>query len=111
MPTESYAGRSFLLSVLSAHLTHLIHHRGRTSPSFPAKLQPGTTTVGDDNINHMPMNPEDENWLRKYLKSLPDAFNFDFEKSSRNLIADQGLQWVKDHADLLRHQAEYIASL
>ena len=54
---------------------------------------------------------EDENWLQEYLKSLPEAFNFDFEKSTRNLIADQGLQWVKDHVDLLRSEAAFIASL
>lgn len=45
------------------------------------------------------------------LKTLPEAFNFDFEESTRNLIEDQGLQWVKDHEGLLRLEAECIAAL
>lgn len=57
------------------------------------------------------LSPEDESWLRDYLKTLPDAFNFDFEQSTRNLIRDQGIGWVRDHEDLLRSEAEYLASL
>jgi hypothetical protein len=57
------------------------------------------------------LSPEDERWLQEYLASLPEAFNFDFEKSTRNLIADQGIEWVKSRAELLKSQAEYIATL
>jgi hypothetical protein len=56
------------------------------------------------------LSTEDELWLEAYLKTLPEAFNFDFEKSTRNLIRDQGIGWVREHEHLLRSQAEYIAS-
>jgi hypothetical protein len=57
------------------------------------------------------LSPDDERWLKEFLKSLPEAFGFDFEVSTRNLIRDQGLEWVKSRAGLLRSQAEYIATL
>jgi hypothetical protein len=57
------------------------------------------------------LNPEEEAWLQAYLKTLPEAFNFDFERSTRNLIADQGIEWVREHEGLLRSEAEYIANL
>jgi hypothetical protein len=57
------------------------------------------------------LSPEDEQWLQEHLASLPEAFGFDFEKSTRDLIRDQGIEWVKSHAELLRAQAEYIATL
>jgi hypothetical protein len=57
------------------------------------------------------LSPEDEEWLQDHLASLPQAFGFDFEKSTRDLIHDQGIEWVKSHAGLLKLQAEYIATL
>jgi hypothetical protein len=29
------------------------------------------------------VSPEDEQWFREHLASLPEAFNFDFEKATR----------------------------
>jgi len=57
------------------------------------------------------LNEDDEAWLEAFLASLPEAFNFDFAKSTRALIADQGIEWVKSRAGLLKSQAEYIATL
>jgi len=57
------------------------------------------------------LSDDDEKWLKEHLASLPEAFNFDFGKATRNLIADHGIEWVKSRAELLKSQAEYIASL
>jgi hypothetical protein len=33
------------------------------------------------------------------------------ERATHNLIRDQGLAWVREHAEMLKRQSEFIASL
>jgi hypothetical protein len=57
------------------------------------------------------LSPDDEQWLQTYLASLPPSAFFNFETSTRNLIADQGIEWVRENEEWLRSEAEYVANL